>query len=170
MSKPEHTFMQRLLWPGLCYLLMGISVTLMTITLTLATTDQSFGVEDDYYAKAISWDTSSAERAASEQLGWSLEVRLSPWNERVGTRNVTLLLSDAAGDPVDAEPVDIVAFHHARRSSPRALRIERIAPGRYSGAGALEREGLWQFRVRFTRAGDVYVSTQDVSTTEGGPR
>ena len=38
----------------------------------IANADPSFSVEPDYYRKAVDWDSTMAQRARNEALGWQL--------------------------------------------------------------------------------------------------
>ncbi len=169
MSAQPRALREKLVWPGIVFFLIGTSVTLMSITLFLAVSDRSFGVEEDYYAKAVSWDEDAADRAASDALGWTASVELAPELDLSGSRAVMVVLTDAQGEPVDATASDVFAFHHARRNQTVTFPLTRIAPGRYSAGAPLHREGLWQLRFRFSHGRDVFLTTTDLSTESGGP-
>lgn len=159
-----RSFREKLVWPGIIFMFIGISFTLMSITLFLAVSDQSFGVENDYYAKAVAWDETAADRASSEALGWSAKVTLSESVDLSGKRAVMIELTDADGEPVEARASQFYAFHHARRGEAREFALARIAPGRYSAGAPLVRDGLWQLRLRFERDRDVFIDRVDVYT------
>ena len=163
-QKITRSFREKLVWPGIVFGLIATSMTLMTITLTLAVSDPSFGVEEDYYAKAVAWDETAELRASSDALGWSADVSISDVVDGKGERSVTVLLTDAEGLPVDASPTKAVVFHHARRTETFELRLVRIAPGRFAAGAPLTREGLWQVRLRFEADNDVFLITTDVDT------
>ncbi|MEO0630065.1 MAG: FixH family protein [Planctomycetota bacterium] len=163
-TAPKRTFRQKLVWPGIIFMFLGVSFTLMSITLFLAVSDESFGVEENYYAKAVSWDEDSAALAASEQLGWHAEVTLAPSLDLSGKRAVMVVVTDAEGNAVEATASPVFAFHHARRNETLEFDLRRIAPGRYSAGAPLTRDGLWQLRMRFTRGHDVFFETIDLST------
>lgn len=164
MKASKRSLREKLVWPGMVFGLISISVTLMSITLFLAVTDKSFGVEENYYAKAVSWDESAADLAASEALGWSAGVQLSPELDLSGKRGVMVTLTDANGDAVESTVSPVFAFHHARRNEPVEFDLVRIARGRFSAGAPLERDGLWQLRLRFTSGHDVFLHTLDLST------
>lgn len=164
MSAPKRRFRDKLVWPGMVFILISISFTLMSITLYLAVSDRSFGVEDEYYAKAVSWDETAADRAASEALGWSIDLTLAPDVDLSGKRAVMVVLTDSQGEPVEAKASEVYAFHHARRKEAVQFDLTRIAPGRYSAGAPLLRDGVWQVRLRFERGRDVFLARLDVST------
>ncbi|MEO1718210.1 MAG: FixH family protein [Planctomycetota bacterium] len=160
----QRSFRDKLVWPGMVFGLIGISLTLMSITFYLAVSDESFGVEEDYYAKAVSWDESAADLAASRALGWNVDVTISPDLDLSGKRGVMVVLTDAQGEAVEAGVAPVFAFHHARRKQPVEFELARIARGRFSAGAPLERNGLWQVRLRFERGHDVFYHTADLST------
>ena len=170
MSQSKRPLREKLVWPGIVFMLIGISVTLMSITLFLAVSDQSFGVEDEYYAKAVSWDETAADRAASDALGWTISVSLAPEIDLSGKRAVMVTLTDAEGDPVEASASDVYAFHHARRNDPVEFGLTRIARGRYSAGAPLLRDGVYQLRMRFTSGRDVFLARLNVSTEPSAER
>lgn len=165
MTTMQRTFRQKLVWPGMVFGLLGISVTLMSITLFLAVSDRSFGVEEDYYAKAVSWDQDVAALAASASLGWNADVTIAPEVDLSGKRSVMVVLTDSLGAPVDAVASPVFAFHHARRNEAATFALALIAPGRYAAGASMARDGLWQLRLRFTRGSDVFLHSLDLSTS-----
>lgn len=165
MSRSPRTLRERIVWPGIIFMFLGISFTLMSITFYLAISDESFGVEEDYYAKAVVWDETASQKAASDALGWNAEVTLAPTLDLSGKRAVMVVLTDNEGEAVEATPSPVFAFHHARRNETQNFDLARIARGRYSAGAPLERDGLWQLRLRFERGHDVFFTTVDLSTT-----
>ncbi|MEM8758693.1 MAG: FixH family protein [Planctomycetota bacterium] len=165
-ASEQRTLRSRLVWPGMVFWLIGMSLTIGFTTLTLAIVT-SQAVEDDYYAKAIGWDEIAAERRASESLGWTAEVSLAEELDPVGRRSVMVTVVDTDGEPVDATAGDFYTFHHADRGDSFEFPVVRIAPGRWSGAAPMTRDGLWQVRMRFELGGDVFIPVVDVETGAG---
>jgi len=170
------------LWPvGLVTLLSG-SIAICVATAIVAARDPSYALEPDYYEQAVSWDESSRARQASLSLGWVATVQVSDPVDAAGTRTLSVLLVDAAGDPVCADRVEATAFHHARRREPVALRFGTgdAAPaegpgapisaeaGRWTWSLGPARAGVWQVRLRASRGLSVFIQTLDVQTPDGG--
>lgn len=168
MSEQEQkrTLADKLVWPGMVFWLIGLSLTIGFTTLTLAIVT-SQAVEDDYYAKAIGWDEIAAERHASDALGWTAEVSLAKDLDPMGRRSVMVTVVDAEGAPVDATAGDFYAFHHADRGDSFEFSVVRIAPGRWSAGAPMARDGLWQVRMRFERGDDVFIPVVDIETGAG---
>ncbi len=163
-SPAKRSLRERMIWPGIIFWLLGTSFSLMSVTLFLAVSDRSFGVEEDYYAKAVSWDADAAALAASDALGWDAEITLAPTLDLSGKRAVMVVLTDADGKAVEATASPVFAFHHTRRNETVHFDLSRIGPGRYAVGAPLLRDGLWQLRLRFTRGHDVFFKTVDLST------
>ena len=152
-------------FPGLVFVLLAWSVTIVVVTISLASNDPSFGVEEDYYAKAVAWDQTAAQMKLNERLGWESKVAFSPELDPRGQRVVTVLITDRDGQPISADSVHAFAFHHARRANPIEFDLVQIAPGRFSAAADLVREGIWTVRLRVQSGDTVFTSEQECWTT-----
>lgn len=152
-------------FPGLVFALLAMSMTIVVVTITLASNDPSFGVEEDYYAKAIAWDQTAEQMRLNEELGWESTVEFSPELDPHGKRVVTVLIRDRQGQPISADAVHAFAFHHARRANPVEFDLVPIAPGRYSAAADVIRDGVWTVRLRVESNGTVFTSTNECWTT-----
>ncbi|MFI4893067.1 MAG: FixH family protein [Phycisphaerales bacterium JB058] len=152
----------RVFWPfpGLVFVLIGMSMTLAVMTVTLATNDPSFGLEEDYFAKAIAWDETAAQLEKNRELGWEARVELSDELDGRGERSVTVLLTDGEGEALGGADVEVFGFHNARRRHTISFALVEIAPGRYTAGAPMTREGQWTLRLRVTRGEDVYTSTK----------
>jgi nitrogen fixation protein FixH len=144
-------------WPvGLTALLLGsagANIALVFIT----SRDASFAVEPNYYAKALAWDERMAQQARSQELGWSVALRVEPAVERHRMR-VAARLVDRAGATVQGARVDVEAFHNARASHILVAALA-TAGEEYAAELPLDRPGLWEFRLRATRGSDIFVAT-----------
>lgn len=154
---------QRVFWPfpGLVFVLIGLSLTMGAITVTLATNDPSFGLEEDYFAKAVAWDETAAQMQVNKALGWNADVELSKSVDGKGERSVMALITDKQGNPVDGASVEAFAYHNARRSDTYSFEFVEIAPGRYSAGQPLARDGKWTIRLRVKSGEDVFTASVD---------
>jgi len=144
-------------WPvGLAALLV-VSAAANIALVVITSRDASFAVEPDYYAKALAWDETMAQRARNEALGWALGLGVEPTGER-GRMTVTARLTDSAGAPLLGAHVAIEARHNARASRVLTAVLEPWDVG-YGAAMPLARPGYWEFRVRVTRGPDVFTAT-----------
>jgi nitrogen fixation protein FixH len=81
----------------------------------------------DYYAKAAHYDDELARSAASQALGWRVDVTLT------GGR-VEATVSDATGAPIDAARVRITGYQRAHASELIDVELTATARGHYRGA------------------------------------
>lgn len=167
-------------WPLLAGTLMTMSLGVCTATIVLAVNDPNFGLEEDYYQKAVRWDEFAAQRAHNEELGWRAEVdlvRADPRSDPVAgpdpdaaavPAELRVRLLDRDGEPLTPDRVEAMLFHHARRSDVRrpavAIDADGVARARLEGA----RDGLWQVRLRFRHGGEVFTARVDTLTSAGG--
>jgi hypothetical protein len=85
------------LWPWVIGGALVLHVIGSLVVVAIATSDSSYGVEEDYYQKAVNWDEKRAQDRTNAELGWSLEFEVAP-PQRPGeqpTMNVRLV--DSAG-------------------------------------------------------------------------
>ncbi|MGF1511674.1 MAG: FixH family protein [Myxococcota bacterium] len=138
------------------YMLIGlllVSVGANVYLIIRATNDPSFAVEPDYYAKAVDWDVQRAEQAASDRLGWNVDMEFTATELRVH-------LLDSAGIPVDGATVEVEVFHNARAQNRIAAVMRPDGPGEYVLNRPFEREGLWEVRLSAVRRDDRFVHVQ----------
>lgn len=144
-------------WPvGLAALLVGSAAANLALVFITAR-DASFAVEPNYYAKALAWDERMAEQSRSDALGWSVALRVEPAGSE-GRMRVTARLVDKSKTSVEGARVEVEAFHNAR--ARRILRAAFAPAGEtYATEMAIDKPGLWEFRLRATRAADTFVAT-----------
>ena len=163
---PERRTGLRAWWPfpGIVFALLGMSVTLATVTLVLATNDPSFGLEEDYFAKAVAWDDTAVQMQTNKELGWRAKVELAGMLDGRGERAVTVLLTDGDDKAIGDAKIEVFCFHNARRKETFTFELSEIAPGRYSAGEPLKREGRWTVRLRVDRGDDVFTASADAWT------
>ena len=136
--------------------------------ISIALDDPGFGVEPDYYDKAVHFDAHQAQMRESRRLGWTLELE----TKAVAANAVALsvVMRDRGAAPIDDGHLVVTAFHNARSSELFELSLSGEGQGRYVGRLASMRPGLWEFRFRFDRGSDrfVHVVRRDVAA-EGLP-
>lgn len=170
------------LWPVGLFTLMCASVAVCVGTAIIASGDPSFGLEPDYYDKAVAWDHTAAAREASERLGWVAGAEISNPSWPTAERTLTVRATDRLGSPIAAEAIEVVTFHHARSREHVELSIGTGAPVPAVGVGAVvaaepgcwvwsvgeARAGVWQVRIRISRGNATFVAVLDVETPDGG--
>lgn len=155
-------------WPAAVVALLGLNVCVCTVTVIAATRIAApAGAEPDYYEKALNWDETARERAASEALGWTASLAAAPTPD--GARRLTLVLRDRDGLPVEAASVEAEVFH-PRLGARRTLRLEPLSGGLYAGAAPLEAAGLWEVRLRAERGADVWLHDESLELNGSAAR
>ena len=140
------------LWPlGVIGILM-VSFTICGITIFAATTDDSYAIENDYYARAVAWDDTAAQRERNKELGWTAQAVV----RESGPIEITLL--DAAGEPVTGGLVNATVFHHAARRDALDRQFTETAPGVYTTNLEAVRSGLWQLRLTAQANGERFTA------------
>lgn len=142
------------IWPTLVVVALVGNVGLGLTLARIAGNDPSFAVEPDYYAKAMAWDSIVAQREQNADLGWQVTPTLPAIV--AGTDGpLTLELRDRDGRPVRGARVHLEAMPVARASRVvTAVLRDSAAAGVYAGAVAVDRPGLWEFRITAVRDTD----------------
>lgn len=143
-------------WPWLLLAGMGGVVGANVWMAVVATSDANGSVvEPDYYRKAVRWDSTMAERTASDALGWTVTAALSADaaapEATPATATVNLTLLDRAGRGVAGAEVQVTLIHNADAGRPTELALRDLGDGRYGAEARLAQWGLWEVRVRARR-------------------
>jgi hypothetical protein len=142
------------LWPWVPVLLLGSMLVGLGGMAYLAINDPGFALEPNYYDKAVHWDQSQAEAAASRALG--LQVTFSKPLElsKSGALELELSIRDRDGASFSGARVELEAFANAHASRIESVLLRETAPGVYSAEIARGSRGLWELRIA-VRRGDV---------------
>ena len=93
------------LWPWVIGAALALHVIGSLVVVAIATSDSSYGVEEDYYQKAVNWDEKRAQDRTNAELGWSLEFEVFP-PQRPGERpTIEIRLADNTGEPLTGASV-----------------------------------------------------------------
>ena len=139
-------------WPAVIVGLLMLGVGANVGLLIVASSDPSFAVESDYYAKAVRWDEKRAQDAANDALNWNLTLSTETTVDAgVPVVQVGVHLTDRDGAPVDGAEVSLETFHLARSADPLRATPEAAGPGWYVARVPMRRPGLWEFRFEITR-------------------
>lgn len=143
-------------WPWLLAAgLLGIVGVNVTMFFVAGSDANGSVVEPDYYRKAVQWDSTMADRAASDLLGWTATVSLSAAEAVAGSAAragaVRVTLADSAGVGVAGAAVRAVMIHNADAGRPIVLTLRDEGGGRYAATMPFEHSGRWEVRVRAER-------------------
>ena len=129
--------------------LLGTMVLGLGVMLGYALDDPGFGVEPNYYEKAVHFDEHQALERESRALGWSIELES---NTDPQSAHIALTLRDRDGRPIEGATVKAVAFPNARSSQIHELEFRGAGAGRYRTQVSPWRPGVWEFRFEVVRA------------------
>ncbi len=166
MSDTKTTSGKR--WPVWAFFPVGLLAVLLTIQavmVSLATNDPAFAVEDDYYQRAVEWDTHAAQREKNHQLGWSVGWTVTAQSEASG--RLALQLKHPDGSPVTNAKLQLVAFPNVRSSQRQTLSARELSPGQYVAIFDLSRPGLWEFRLAAHAAGHTFTEVTQLDVPRG---
>lgn len=149
------------LWPGIVFLFIGLQIIWMSAVLYFATSDRSFAVEPDYYAKAVDWDGHQRQAAQNAELGWTVNLRVGHAVGDKGLRAVQAQMTDAQGAAISDATVGAEFFHRAHGQDWQRADFAPSAatPGLQNAMLAMPWHGVYEFRVRVEARGEVYTQT-----------
>lgn len=112
-------------WPFAIAGLLAVNV-IAAATLAVLANRGGAQVIPDYYAKASHYDDELSRSAASQALGWRVDVAL------IGGR-VDATVTDAAGKPIEVARVRLTGYQRAHASERFDVELSAAAGGHYRG-------------------------------------
>lgn len=147
-------------WPigiaAVLALTVGVNIWLAAI----AGGDPSFAVEQDYYKKAIAWDSSMAQERVNQQLGWRLVPALGPVQQK-GKTSLSVTLVDSSGAAIHDATITVSAFYNARAGDVLSAQLARDAAG-YEASLPIGHTGEWELRFEVRRGTDRFTAVTRV--------
>jgi nitrogen fixation protein FixH len=156
------------LWPiGIAGVLLA-TVAANIALFYVAGSDPSFVIEPNYYAKGIAWDSTMAQSAMNQKLGWHLAPSLAEYTVRDGAV-LSVRLTDSTGATIDDATVKVAALYNARAATvvESTLQFDSAA---YVARLPVSHRGQWELRFDVTRAGQRFTTTERVEAVEASPR
>jgi hypothetical protein len=131
-------------WPWAIGGVLAVTVAANVALLWTANDDQSQAFEQDYYRKAMRWDSTMAQEGRNVELGWKLAARMDRVGE--GDARLAVTLTDSAGSAIRHATVtaQAIPIAHAARVSTLALTEQ---DGVYQGGFPLVYAGLYEVRL-----------------------
>jgi nitrogen fixation protein FixH len=142
------------LWPAVIAGALLLHVAAMMAMVAVATSDDSYAVEPDYYAKALAWDERRAQDRTNAELGWSLEFVVEPAAQGADPI-LRATLTNAGGAPITDASVAVEAFSNIRRDEILTAALAASGDG-YETALPMRGSGRWEFRFEVTRDSDLF--------------
>lgn len=117
----------------------------------LAVSDPSQSVIPNYYKKGLDWDKTKALLTASEQLGWSVHVTITPDSPTAVKRSIRLTILDRDGKTVQSATGSLSIFHHAHAKHVQELVLQEEFPGVYTCEADMSDAGKWDMTLHLKR-------------------
>lgn len=148
-------------WPPIIAGALAVHVVVSLVVVYVATSDPSYAVEEDYYEKALAWDSKRAQDSTNRSLGWSLGFTVER-PARTGDRpTLEVELLDAARRPLTGAAVTVEAFHNARADDIVRETLVEAGDGRYRASPEMGRNGRWELRFTVDRGADHFTYSEN---------
>jgi FixH len=138
-------------WIGIIVGLLVGNALAVAVLITMSRGEAARRVLPDYYQRAAAWDSTMAEAASSDALGWKVDVA-------VDGRELTLTATDRAGAALAGATVELVAVPRGRVDATLRSGAVEIAPGVYRVQLLGERRGLHDLNLHLRRGDDRFVA------------
>ena len=160
--------MNKRMWPGMVFVLVGSLVTMNLTMLVISTRDPSFAVHSTRDRGAEAWAEHRAQLVENDRLGYDAELRVPGHAPDGAAMIVEVQLTDAASLPLEAQDVSVELFHRARPHEVVSGGLRETAPGRYATTLPLDRSGVWEYTLTASSAAGRYQVTDRKYILTGG--
>jgi hypothetical protein len=151
-------------WPIGIATVLATTVGANVALLYVSSGDPSLAIEPNYYAKAIAWDSSMAQSARNERLGWHIVPRLGAFTARDGAV-LTVTVSDSTGAAIDDASVTVSALYNGRAAVVLEQTLEH-ADRAYHATLPVSHRGQWELRFDIRRGTERFTNTTRIEATE----
>ena len=153
-------------WPIGVAAVLALTVGVNIWVAVIAGDDPSFAVEQDYYKKAVSWDSTLAQQRNNERLGWRLVPALGLVTRGAATP-LNIRLVDSTGTPISDATVRVSAFYNARAGTILEATLAPDATG-YATHLPIAHAGAWELRFDVRRGSDRFTAISRVDAVPNG--
>jgi nitrogen fixation protein FixH len=109
-----------------------------------------------------------AQRAASQALGWTVDV--SERNQAAGRSGLRITLADRNGQPIDILSGELEFYRIARASDVRRVKVPPGSYGTLELSDCFEVRGRWQVMLDLTdRQENRFTSSHELYVRAAGP-
>ena len=148
---PRH-----LLWPILLTSLISIHVVSVVVMVFVATHDNSFAIEPDWYLKGLNYEQTAQQQRENSRLGLVGPTRRRPTADRHEPAQRDLHGPRPHGPARKNATVDLVAFAHLRANNARGAFCCRARAKNTAPRLAFADPGIWEFRLVITRGPETF--------------
>lgn len=157
----------RIMWPGVIFIILGASIIVHGVMLYVVNTDATFAVDSRYRAKTDPWWEAVDEARTGRETRWAATLDLSPSESVEGMQRLFLQLADRDGKPLDRAHVELRLFHRGRAARVLSATLESSGEGSYETLLLLEPPGMWKATALITRDEESFAESFDL-LIEGG--
>ena len=137
-------------WPIGITAVLATTVAANIWVAAIASDDPSFAIEQDYYKKAITWDSTLAQARTNAVLGWRLTPTLGPIGTD-GRARLQATLTDSTGAPITDARVRVSALQLSRANDVhQATLVASATGGVYESDMPARLPGQWELRFDVT--------------------
>jgi hypothetical protein len=130
--------------------------------------DPSLSIEPNYYAKAIAWDSTMAQRTTNARLGWLVVPHLSAFAPDSGAA-LSVTVSDSTGVPIADATVTVSALYNGRASVVLESTLHQDG-GAYRTTLPISHRGQWELRFDVRHGTERFTNTMRVeAAARSGP-
>lgn len=148
-------------WPIGMGVILAITVAVNIAVMFVAKDDPSFAVEQDYYRKAVAWDSSMAQERHNQQLGWRVEPVLERYSPQGGAV-LHVRVADSTGAAISNATVQVAALYNARASDVFEATLQRASDDTYTAHLPVTHTGQWELRFTIVRGADRFTAVSRV--------
>lgn len=145
-------------WPIGVALILALTVGANIWVAVIANDDPSFSIENDYYRKAVGWDSTMAQMRENARLAWRIEPRFDEFTSKDGA-TLHVKLSDATGTPIRGATVRVAALYNARAGQILQGTMSADTLATYALKLPVTHPGEWEVRFDIHRGSDRYTSS-----------
>jgi len=145
-------------WPIGVAIILALTVGANIWVAVIANDDPSFSIENDYYRKAVGWDSTMAQMRENARLAWHVESAFDEFTAKDGA-TLHVKLSDASGTPIRGATVRVAALYNARAGQILQGTMSADTPATYALHLPVTHPGEWEVRFDIHRGSDRYTSS-----------
>ena len=153
-------------WPIGVAAILALTVGVNIWMAVIAGDDPSFAVEQDYYKKAVTWDSTLAQQRANERLGWRLVPALGSVTRGAPTP-LSVRLVDSSGMAISGATVRVSAFYNARAGQVLEATLTPDTAG-YKARLPIAHTGAWELRFDVRRGAERFTAVSRVDAVPSG--
>jgi len=145
-------------WPIGVAIILALTVGANIWVAVIANDDPSFSIENDYYRKAVGWDSTMEQMRENARLAWHVESAFDEFTAKDGA-TLHVKLSDASGTPIRGATVRVAALYNARAGQILQGSMSADTPATYALHLPVTHPGEWEVRLDIHRGSDRYTSS-----------